>query len=218
MSNPYQEVGELHNAGLDYVINNLEKDQPVTIHRIIELVSKYLQSVKDDDSDYSKAVYYKLVSNTVNRLNIVPMEELFRETRNCRESICYLNEIQKISEDFDYPTTLKILKNIEMNILSSDMTEEERQYPLLNVGVAIASVKYWIAQIADAKSPWIPFTGPPAAFKWPWRSDANGAIAGGIGGAVGGSLGGPGGILVGGILGAIGGAIGASVADALIRT
>lgn len=37
ISNPYREVGILHNEGLDYVIKNLNPKEPVAIERIIEL-------------------------------------------------------------------------------------------------------------------------------------------------------------------------------------
>lgn len=98
------------------------------------------------------------------------------------------------------------------------MTYEEKQYPLLSVSVAISSVRYWLIQINDPRSPWIVFIGDPVAFSWPWKKDAEGAIAGCIGGMIAGSpfFGGPG-VLLGGLGGALGGAIGASVAAALIK-
>lgn len=50
--------------------------------------------------------------------------------------------------------------------------------------------------------------GDLAAFKWPWRSDANGAVSGGIAGAITGGV-------IGGLLGGLGGGLGASIGDAL---
>jgi hypothetical protein len=114
------------------------------------------------------------------------------------------------------PRKVTIEKIIEENILFSEIPQDEKQYPLLSASVAKLSIEYWITQIEEPKSAWTPFVGDPKAFAWPWKSDANGAVAGAIGGAIAGSpaLGGPG-ILVGGLVGAVGGAIGASVADAL---
>lgn len=155
------------------------------------------------------------MATTINGLNQIPFQEFLREAKISKEGICFINEIQNISPDFDFPTTLKVLTNIESNILTSEMTEQEKQFPLICVAVAKSSVEYWIKQINDPKSLWTPFVGDPKAFKWPWKSDANGAVAGAIGGAIGGVVGGLGGVLIGGLLGAIGGAIGASVADAL---
>lgn len=160
-------------------------------------------TVKNTIAKSDLAFYYEFIATTINGLNQIPFQEFLREAKVSKEGVCFINDIQNISPDFDYPTTLKVLNNIETNILSSDMTEQEKQFPLLSVAVAKSSVEYWIKQINDPKSAWIPFVGDPKAFRWPLRSDANGAVSGGIGGAI------------GGLLGAIGGAIGASVADAL---
>lgn len=215
ISNPYREVGILHNEGLDYVIKNLNPKEPVTIDKIVELTAQYLQTVKNSSNKSDLALYYEFVATTINGLNQIPFQEFLREAKITKEGICFINDIQNISPDFDFPTTLKVLTNIEANILTSEMTEQDKQFPLICVAVAKSSVEYWIKQINDPKSAWIPFVGDPKAFRWPWRSDANGAVAGGIGGAIGGAVGGLGGVLIGGLLGAIGGAIGASVADAL---
>lgn len=215
ISNPYREVGILHNDGLEYVIKNLNPKETVTIDRIVELTAQYLQTVKNSSNKSDLALYYEFVATTINGLNQIPFQEFLREAKISKEGICFINDIQNISPDFDFPTTLKVLTNIESNILTSEMTEQEKQFPLICVAVAKSSVEYWIKQINDPKSAWIPFVGDPKAFRWPWRSDANGAVAGGIGGAIGGAVGGLGGVLIGGLLGAIGGAIGASVADAL---
>jgi len=215
ISNPYREVGILHNEGLDYVIKNLNPKEPVIIEKIVELTAQYLQIVKNSSNKSDLALYYEFVATTINGLNQIPFQEFLREAKITKEGICFINDIQNISPDFDFPTTLKVLTNIEANILTSEMTEQEKQFPLICVAVAKSSVEYWIKQINDPKSAWIPFVGDPKAFRWPWRSDANGAVAGGIGGAIGGAVGGLGGVLIGGLLGAIGGAIGASVADAL---
>ncbi|MBV6462402.1 MAG: hypothetical protein HJHJAOHD_02551 [Flavobacteriales bacterium] len=216
ISNPYREVGRLHNEGLDYVIKNLNPKEQVTIEKIIELTGQYLLTIKNNTSKADLALYYEFVATTINGLNQIPFQEFLREAKISKEGICFINDIQNISPDFDLPTTLKVLTNIEANILTSEMTEQEKQFPLICVGVAISSVGYWIKQINDQKSLWIPFVGEPSAFRWPWKKDAEGAIAGGIGGAVGGAVGGLGGVLIGGLLGAIGGAIGASVASAIL--
>lgn len=215
ISNPYREVGILHNEGLDYVIKNLNPKEPVTIDKVVELTAQYLQTVKNSSNKSDLALYYEFVATTINGLNQIPFQEFLREAKISKEGVCFINDIQNISPDFDFPTTLKVLTNIESNILTSEMTEQEKQFPLICVAVAKSSVEYWIKQINDPKSAWIPFVGDPKAFRWPWRSDANGAVAGGIGGAIGGAVGGLGGVLIGGLLGAIGGAIGSSVADAL---
>lgn len=208
ISNPYREVGVLHNEGLDFVIKNFAPREPVDIERIIQLTSKYAQNIAEKPAKSDFAFYYDLTATNINVLNQIPFDEILREAKISKEAMCFIKEILNISDDFDYNTTFKVLKNIEANILTSEMTEREKEFPLVCVAVAKSSVEYWIKQINDPKSLWTPFVGEPKAFSWPWKSDARGAISGVIGGLPGGVVG----SLVGGVLGAIG----ASVADALI--
>lgn len=181
----------------------------------MDLVGQYLLELNNSKSRSDLALYYEFVATNINNLNQTPFSEILKQANLTKEAVCFINDIRNVSDEFDLSTTLRVLQNIQDNILNSDMTEIEKQYPLLSVSVAINSVEYWLKQMSDPRSPWTPFVGNPKAFKWPWKSDANGAVAGGIGGAIGGATAGLGGVLVGGLLGAIGGAIGQSVADAL---
>jgi|LakMenE01Jun11ns_1017448.scaffolds.fasta_scaffold9644699_1 hypothetical protein len=209
ISNAYREIGVLHNDGLDFIINNLDPTDPVVIEKIIELTSQYMQNTTDKITKLDFAFYYNLIATNINRLNQIPFDEILKESKISNEALCYIKEILNISNDFDYITTLKVLLNIEANILNSELTEQERELPLVSVAVAKSSVEYWIIQINETESLWTPFVGDPVEFAWPWKSDAKGAISGAIGGV----LEGPAGILIGSLLGAIA----ASVADAIIR-
>jgi len=202
-------IGILHNDGLDFIINNLDPTDPVVIEKIIELTSQYMQNTTDKITKLDFAFYYNLIATNINRLNQIPFDEILKESKISNEALCYIKEILNISNDFDYITTLKVLLNIEANILNSELTEQERELPLVSVAVAKSSVEYWIIQINETESLWTPFVGDPVEFAWPWKSDAKGAISGAIGGV----LEGPAGILIGSLLGAIA----ASVADAIIR-
>jgi hypothetical protein len=215
ISNPYDSLALLHNNGLDSVIKGLSPKE-VTIQKIIDLSSQYLSQVNNNQSRVENANYYALIARVINSLNQVPFSEIVGELKLSKRARCFIEDINNVSDEFDFETALKVVKNIEENILFSEIPQDEKQYPLLSASVAKLSIEYWIKQIEEPKSAWTPFVGDPKAFAWPWKSDANGAVAGAIGGAIAGSpaLGGPG-ILVGGLVGAVGGAIGASVADAL---
>jgi ferritin-like protein len=119
ISNPYRAVGILHNEGLDYVIKNLNSKEPVTIDKIVELTAQYLQTVKNNSNKSDLALYYEFVATTINGLNQIPFQEFLREAKISKEGVCFINDIQNISPDFDFPTTLKVLTNIESNILTS---------------------------------------------------------------------------------------------------
>ena len=72
ISNPYREVGLLHNEGLDYVIKNLKPKEPVAIETIVTLTAKYLQSVKNNSNKTDLEIYYEFVATTINGLNQIP--------------------------------------------------------------------------------------------------------------------------------------------------
>lgn len=123
-------MGILHNEGLDYVIKNLNPKEPVTIDKIVELTAQYLQIVKNSSNKSDLTLYYEFIATTINGLNQVPFQEFLREAKISKEGVCFINDIQNISPDFDLPTTLKVLTNIESNILTSEMTEQEKQFLL----------------------------------------------------------------------------------------
>lgn len=217
VSNPYYEIGILHNEGLDFVIQNLAPMEPVLIEKIIKLSSKNLQIINNTPAKLSLAIYFDFIASSINKLNQIPFEIILKEYKVSVESTCFINDILNVSTDFDYSTTLKVLQNIENNILTSDLAQKEKQLPLLGVAVAKSSVLYWIEQIQNPESPWINFVGDTAAFAWPWKADVKGAIVGLIEGVIGelSNNSNVSQVISGGYWGAIGGAAAASAAEAL---
>lgn len=217
VSNPYYEIGILHNEGLDFVIQNLAPTEPVLIEKIIKLSSKNLQIINNTPAKLSLAIYFDFIASSINKLNQIPFEIILKEYKVSVESTCFINDILNVSTDFDYSTTLKVLQNIETNILTSDLAQKEKQLPLLGVAVAKSSVLYWIEQIQNPESPWINFVGDTAAFAWPWKADVRGAIVGLIEGVIGelSNNSNVSQVISGGYWGAIGGAAAASAAEAL---
>ena len=107
ISNPYIEVGKLHNEGLDFVIKNLNPKEKPTIHQVLELVSKYLLKLTDSKSKKDLAFYYEFVATNTNILAQIPFTDVLRQVNLTKESICFINDINNISDEFDLSTTLK---------------------------------------------------------------------------------------------------------------
>jgi len=229
LTNPYDAVGYAHNAGLDYILSKNTPADKIDIKKVIDLTSKFMVSVKDTEIkpdkvsllDINYIRFYEFVSGNINAFINVDIEEYYRDAKMNKTQICYINDVLNVSDnlDLEYEKTLGILLNIENTILNSELTEREKQYPLITVAVAKYSVQYWINQINDPKSKWIDFVGGSgdlAKFKWPWRADGAGAAGGAISGGVSGAVsGGPIGALIGAAAGALGGAIGNSVRVAI---
>jgi len=216
--NPYDAIGKAHNKGLDFIVEKLNPQEDIKQERIVELVSQFLVSLrtnedaKDDCSSkkFDFILGYVGVGKVMNMLTQKSNAELIESGAFSAKQKCYLEAILEVSKerDLDRDGTLKILMNIEEQILLSDLTPQELEVPLIAVSVAKYSVKYFMEQIKNDKSEWKNFIdGDLAKFRWPWKADGKGAI----GGALGGVAGGVGGV----ILGAIGGALGGSIAAAL---
>lgn len=215
-SNPYLPIGELHNAGLNYVVAGLPAEP--TIEDVNRLVSEYLQTVTSETTRIMFSLYYQLVSIVINENISVPFGEVLKKAEINPVAISFIENILSIEETLSYEQILRRIKNVETSIALSELSQADKAYPFLFVAVAKASVTYWVRQIADPESPWIPFLPEGETmetFKWPWKEDAEGAIAGAIGGAIGGAITGPG-VGISALAGAIGGAVGASVASAIV--
>lgn len=216
ISNPYKSVGMLHNKGVDFIITKLDPKK-FSIENVIDFNSQYLQDVEGNLAKSNYLKWYEFTASQLNAIEQIPFNEFIREGKISKEASFFINEILDISSDFDYPTTLKVLLNIEENILFSEMAPTEKQYALLCVAVAKESVNYWIEQLKNPQTPWKPFIdGDIKSFSWPWRKDAQGAVQGAVSGAIsGGIAGGLPGAGVGALVGALAGCVSASVGAAL---
>lgn len=213
--NPYDVLGKAHNKGLDFVMERLNSSDKMKAERGVDLISQFMESLKDEHSHQRQDAcsgnhgnnetminHYIAVGNAVNRLAIHPVNELVQKSKLTEKQNCFIQSILNVSDEMalDYEGSLKILQNIEEQILASDLTAEELQLPLSMVSIAKYSVKYWMEQISSDNSKWKNFVeGDLAAFKFPWKADALGAMTG----------------IGGGVIGAVGGAIGGSLAAAL---
>lgn len=215
--NPYDVVGKAHNKGLDYVVEKLNAQEDIKIERVVELVSQYIASLRGEaHSDECKDIKedfifgYVAIGRALNMMSSYSVKELLQKGEFNEKQKCFVESILNVSEDraLDREGTLKILLNIEEQILASDLSEKELQIPLLTVSIAKYSVKYFIEQMKNDGSEWKNFIeGDLSNFRWPWKADGKGAVTGAIGGITGGA----GGVIIGALAGAIGG----SVASAL---
>ncbi|MCB9335833.1 MAG: hypothetical protein H6586_06770 [Flavobacteriales bacterium] len=215
--NPYDVVGKVHNKGMDFVLSKLNPDDEAKYEKITELVSQFLVELtskeeQENSSNFIKDdfVYgYIAVGKTFNLVAINSIVELNKMAAFNEKQACFINALLNVSDklSLDYEGTLKVLMNIEEQILASDLTPEEKQIPLIVASITKYSVKYYLhALSSDCASHKIAdfIDGDLSSFKFPWKADGKGAIAGAIGG-----------IGTGVVIGAIGGAIGSSVAALL---
>ena len=216
--NPYDALGKVHNEGLDYVVARLNPEEETKYERVVELVSQYLVAISKDEphtddcnSNTNGFMYgYVAVGKAMNLIATPSVDDITNEAGFNPTQKGFINAILNVSDEraIDFEGTLKILQNIEEQILNSGLTPEEMEVPLITASISKYSVKYFMDHINDLDGKWKFFIEDDIAkFKWPWKADGKGAI----GGALGGVTSGPGGV----VIGAIGGALGSSVAAAL---
>jgi len=194
ITNPYLEVGNLHNQGLEQVISRLspyDVSRPVTIERIIQATCDYLKSISGINTRINPAIDYAFIAKTINELELKSLSEILRHARLNEKMVCFINGMLHISDNTDYETALKFVENIEENILFAEISENEKQLPLLFAAVAKSSINYWLDQFkmpVGKPSLWEDFVVAAGetmdTAKWAWREDAQGALAGMFSGAL----------------------------------
>lgn len=214
--NPYDVVGKIHNKGMDFVLSKLHPDEEAKYEKIAELVSQFLveltsKAKQEDNFNFIKDdfVYgYIVVGKSFNLAATNSIAKLAKMAAFNEKQTCFIDALLNVSDklSLDYEGTLKVLMNIEEQILASDLTPEEKQIPLIVASVTKYSVKYYLHALNGNCDSNIKnfIDGELSRFKFPWKADGKGAIGGAIGG-----------IGTGVVIGAIGGAIGGSIAALL---
>jgi len=203
-SNPYREIGLLHNEGLDFVVKKLNSQTDSSQEDIFKATGEFLQTVFDSKSKIEFARNCSIIAKTQNLLELTSFDEVLKNAGVTEKGACFINNMLSLSDALEAQIILEMIKNIESTILDSDISQEKKELPLMAVAVGRASVEYWIDQIESRTTPWKPFIDDEdiRLFKWPWRKDAEGAVGGAISGAISG-LGNPLSILGGAVGGAL---------------
>lgn len=217
--NPYRILGKFHNEGMDYVIERiLNKDiRGISIEEIVELVSEYLSNIYKENSKIDLAINYEIISKVLNKYKQLTLEEILKlsDITLSEKAISYLKQLDDL--DLENPDAAsQKMKEIEQDILNSDLSVNEQQYPLVFIAVAEASIEYMNKEKEkENNSLWSKFTYQLKIF--PWKSDGIGAVGGlvnkSIFGSIGFLLGGPIVSVISVGVGAVGSGIVASVKD-----
>ena len=211
--NPFEAIGKAHNAGLDFVAENLRETPMPTIDTIVDLCSKFVCSKFYRDGTYSELDIYsvnRLVSYGINHLS--DLKPVYEEAKLSQEQIVFLERMVSVDPYMRLENQYDFFRSIEGEILSYPMTYGQKEILLVASAIGRYSSQYWNTQFENPDlSPWRTFLpnpdqpGTALKKKGIGKEDGKGAVAGGIAGSP--LFGGPG-ILIG----ALGGAIGASVA------
>ena len=169
--NPFSNVGELHNGGLDFYIQTVAKNvgnDELTFEIIVQHVCTYLKAINNGsklaESIYAAeiiSVYQKGRSNgqIIKGLGLEKMAEEL------------LNELLGISSD-DPDLCLQKASKLYERLISANFNERDRRILQYLFAIAEASIQYWKQENTKKKSLWNTFVGKVKS--WPWQEDVRG--------------------------------------------
>jgi hypothetical protein len=155
LTNPFNQVGVLHNQGLDYLIDNLS-NQPST-DELANLAAKFIcinglnipSPTGFDTGQYYAAASYSMNSYLCN--DIARKPESFTNIQ-----LNYYNKISKTILDSDRYSIRTNLEAIEFDILSSEISWKEQMPMLISIAIGKYSADYWNYQLDNiGSSKWI---------------------------------------------------------------
>jgi hypothetical protein len=199
--NPYEFVGEIHNAGLEFILNkcNIEKGAEISIQEICDLTTNFmLSSPENNFMNYDGKTYKELgeiiIAEMNGGYNKRAIEYQILEEGTLANQ--YLTDLRMIVYNVDFNDSIssfKKIKKIEKDIWTSKISEENKAILLSMSAVGKHSYSYWKKNLPkyinseNSKSA----DGRDVAIEI-LKSDFEGAlvgfIAGGIIGAIGGSV------------------------------
>lgn len=202
--NPYAYIGDMHNNGLDFIAQNLlDFDRvPTGSEVLINLSATFINnSGAFPEATFSNLVEASTLAYNNILLNLYPSD--FTE-----QQIEYAELIEAVFDDYEnlfihISEINNKINNIVIQVLESELSEEE-QIPLL-AGLAIgkSSLYYWNQQKTDMNSYWSQVNyRQNSNINWPvidWRKIGRADIRGTLRGFFRGGI-------FGGIKGAVGGA------------
>ena len=238
----YEQIGIIHNSGLDYVFNYVKektannksvlKSQDDLLSLVEEGTREFLTeneifdeagrkiALKESKKPfvfYSDCLKDNLKSSTL--AGLCPSELEIYLTNNQKTILSEMDEI--FNDNFlDVPGVISSLDNLEEKILS-DCPEKEQHVLLCATSIGRYSFQYW----SDNLDVWIDEFSPNNKLKkaqFSWATVGKNDVAYGVGGGVAGAI--VGGSLTLGVLsipgwaaGAIGGAVSGSIGNAILQ-
>lgn len=108
LSNPYDQIGQAHNYGLDFVIKKLDVKKP-TVQSIVNLTSQYIQQVTNSPQKNNYLLFYEFVGKQINFNNSVDFIEFLKKYTHQQseklplsvESVSFIERILTGSPSFD---------------------------------------------------------------------------------------------------------------------
>lgn len=154
LTNPYNQIGTLHNQGLDYIIENLSNSP--TTDELANLSAKFIciyGEKIDTPSVFDTAKYYSAASYAMNSYLCADVKRKPQSFNNVQ--LNYYNKISETILNSERNVIKDNLVSLENEVIKSQISWAEQQPILIAIAVGKASADYWNYQIDNlSTSPW----------------------------------------------------------------
>lgn len=220
VTNPYDYIGQMHNQGLDFIINTIYSSScAVNETTVIKLSSQFVSQF----CTFCEVSPISLEAGITNVLNYRKLD-LLPPVDNPVQS-GFINDLLNIADLFVNPfehleSINTQINDLNKNVFLSNLTVEEKIPIFCASSVYVNSLYYWNQVIQTEDNKWaIYITNQEVSFlglNWGkvGKEDLKGALPGAIAGGIGALFTG-GGILLGALGGALGGGVSTSVIEVI---
>ncbi|MXS71528.1 hypothetical protein GSF70_09895 [Flavobacteriaceae bacterium W22] len=129
LSNPYNQVGQMHNDGMQFVSGNINPSS--TIDQIVQSCALYVQKLSDNSSSETYVNWNAFISESINRTEKLLLsgmiDWLLQKDLITKEGMDFINSINDLSDDLSLSEVVSKIDSIENDILSSKMSVENNR-------------------------------------------------------------------------------------------
>lgn len=173
-TNPYTQLAELHNRGIDYVFRKLKEKQnyseEIEFETVLEIASEYIAKIQNDKSKANKAANYAVLANLLNMDRDKVIDEMLIQKEVPREVIRYLDKVRNLTDNMHSVELVRKLSEVESQLLDSNYSNDQIKYVLLYIAIAKGSIKDW------QKNYNLRFPERQEDKGWPWKEDSESAL------------------------------------------
>jgi hypothetical protein len=171
-TNPYKKIAELHNKGLEYLIKKkaIKTAKKLSKEQIIEIICEFFKEMSGQDSMVDEAINYSILIDLLNK-NID--ENSLDKLELSENAVKIIKKLLAINSENEYEI-LKSIAELEKEVFNSNFNIRDKNYTLLLLAIAQASVKYWAKEINKGDSIWSRVLGKVKLI--PWKADVKGGL------------------------------------------
>ncbi|KAA2242684.1 hypothetical protein F0L74_09145 [Chitinophaga agrisoli] len=174
--NPFRKYGALHNKGLTSLVDKLsgKSRDGLSLDLIIETVCDYLAVVTGQTTEADKAISYSMIADILSKTNKGDLGEKLRQAELGKDAIEMITSLLKFESDNVEEIKARI-QQVENEVFAGEYNDKDKNFVLLALAIADASVDFWDKELQNADSFWRKLG--KKVRRLPWKADVGGAVS-----------------------------------------